>query len=529
MSSWRPCLSIRRFPHDRQAPLPDQSPITRPPASRPRRPPRRARVGHLVGLEPLGPHVFRELDYGLWRSSAHNPVRMLRLVSAERLEQAARDPIFLNRYDQAIKALDRARSGEGRLVDAAQRPRPDARHRLLLGRVRAAPVAADLRRRPRRAGRRPLQGSQRPRACRSSASASCIRRATSTRSVSADGWQEERYERLGWDDAPIELLRRRPGKPCVIAVPLGHRTVLVSVWHVKLGRTHLYLLDTDLEENAPVGSRAVGPPLRRRSGDPRPAGDHPGHRRRSRAAPSARSRGVAPERRPRRLRGAAAHPRVPRSGAVVRGRAGGGPPSTVFTTHTPVPAGHDAFPFHLVETHLAGCWGSSATRDGVPRARPPRQRPRHAVQHDGARPARELRQRRQPAARRGHPRDVGAVLAGKPVDEVPVSAITNGVHLPTWVSPTWHALRRSTSAPTGASARRSGGLGRDPRHPDDELWKARASCAGSCSRSCASAPASAGRTSASAPPRVVARHAARSGRADDRLRAPLRHLQARPS
>ena len=30
----------------------------------------------------------------------------------------------------------------------------------------------------------------------------------------------------------------------------------------------------------------------------------------------------------------------------------------MFTTHTPVPAGHDAFPFHLVETHLAGCWGS---------------------------------------------------------------------------------------------------------------------------------------------------------------------------
>src|SRR5262249_62036177 len=32
--------------------------------------------------------------------------------------------------------------------------------------------------------------------------------------------------------------------------------------------------------------------------------------------------------------------------------------TTVFTTHTPVPAGHDAFPFNLVETHLANCWGS---------------------------------------------------------------------------------------------------------------------------------------------------------------------------
>src|SRR5581483_2409146 len=32
--------------------------------------------------------------------------------------------------------------------------------------------------------------------------------------------------------------------------------------------------------------------------------------------------------------------------------------TTIFTTHTPVPAGHDAFPFHLVERHLAGCWGT---------------------------------------------------------------------------------------------------------------------------------------------------------------------------
>src|SRR5206468_7695251 len=41
------------------------------------------------------------------------------------------------------------------------------------------------------------------------------------------------------------------GKPCVTAVPLGERSVLVAVWHVLVGRVKLYLLDTDLEENAP--------------------------------------------------------------------------------------------------------------------------------------------------------------------------------------------------------------------------------------------------------------------------------------
>ncbi len=98
--------------------------------------------------------------------------------------------------------------------------------------------------------------------------------------VSVEGWQEESYERLNWADAPIEPAITPDGKPCITAVPLGDRTVLVAVWRVRLGRVKLYLLDTDLEENAPVGSRAVGAPLRRRSRNTHPAGDHPRHRRR---------------------------------------------------------------------------------------------------------------------------------------------------------------------------------------------------------------------------------------------------------
>src|SRR4026208_676329 len=40
--------------------------------------------------------------------------------------------------------------------------------------------------------------------------------------------------------------------------------------------------------------------------------------------------------------------------------------TTIFTTHTPVPAGHDAFPFHLVETYLANAWGTLGSyRDAV--------------------------------------------------------------------------------------------------------------------------------------------------------------------
>src|ERR687896_1042510 len=69
--------------------------------------------------------------------------------------------------------------------------------------------------------------------------------------ISAEGWQEETYEKLNWTDAPIEPAITPDGKPCITAVPLGNRTVLVAVWRVRVGRVKLYLLDTDLEENAP--------------------------------------------------------------------------------------------------------------------------------------------------------------------------------------------------------------------------------------------------------------------------------------
>src|SRR6185295_5743532 len=53
--------------------------------------------------------IFRRLDYGLWRATAHNPVRMLRVLPREKLEAAAESPDFLRLYDAAIAALDDTR------------------------------------------------------------------------------------------------------------------------------------------------------------------------------------------------------------------------------------------------------------------------------------------------------------------------------------------------------------------------------------------------------------------------------------
>src|SRR5260221_14596990 len=54
--------------------------------------------------------VFRRLDYPLWRSTVHNPVRMMWEIAPEKLDAAAADPAFVALYDKAVAALDAARA-----------------------------------------------------------------------------------------------------------------------------------------------------------------------------------------------------------------------------------------------------------------------------------------------------------------------------------------------------------------------------------------------------------------------------------
>ena len=110
--------------------------------------------------------------------------------------------------------------------------------------------------------------------------------------------------------------------------------------------------------------------------------------------------------------------------------------TTVFTTHTPVPAGHDAFPFFLVEKHLAGCWGTLG---------PNRDRFLALGAYDNGggtqfnmtalaiRSAGSVN-----AVSRLHGEVTRAMWAPMwpdvPADARPVASVTNGVHVPTWIS-----------------------------------------------------------------------------------------------
>jgi glycogen phosphorylase len=449
-------------------------------------PPRIARLHELAydlwwSWNPTAREVFRKLDYTLWRQTAHNPVLMLRRMSREALDRAASDPAFLGFYETGLEGLDAMRAaGVSGRTWWAERVSPDpsrvvayfsaefALHQSLpiyaggLGVLAGdhCKEASDLGVPLTGVGFMYPQGYFRQR-------------------ISPEGLQQEVYERLNWADAPIQPARTRDEKPCVVLVPLGTRAVLVQVWEVRLGRVRLLLLDTDLEQNAPwdreLSARLYGG----------------GHDTRLQqeivlglgGVLALRTLGLQPAvwhlneghaafvvlQRIRDLLAAAW--RWDEALAEVRR-------TTVFTTHTPVPAGHDAFPFHLVEQQLAGCWGSMGEdRDHFLSLG--QYDHGHGLQFNmtalAMRSAGAINAVSQ--LHRDVTREMFAPLwPDQPPDARPVGAITNGVHVPTWMSATLARVfdRHLTSAWREHYTEEH--FWRQVLDiPDEELWQARQS------------------------------------------------------
>lgn len=193
--------------------------------------------------------VFRDLDYPLWRFTDHNPVLLLHLVEAERLEHASGDPEFLRLYDQAIAALDLVRAGAGtwwsrQASTAGSRPIAclapafSLHQALPTDRDGSAILAGDFCKEASDLGV-PLVGV-----------GLMYARGYAHQRVSGDGWPQESYEYLDWSDAPIRPASCADGARCSFALPLADGDVQVDVWQVRAGRVTIYLLDTDVPANA---------------------------------------------------------------------------------------------------------------------------------------------------------------------------------------------------------------------------------------------------------------------------------------
>jgi starch phosphorylase len=419
--------------------------------------------------------VFRRLDYPLWRQTAHNPVLMLRLISQEMLNLAAADAKFLATYDAAVASLDAARKSSDTWWQT-QHPEatgPVAYFSAEFALHQSLPIYAG--------GLGVLAGDH----CKEASDLGIplvgvgfmYPQGYFHQIISSEGWQQESYERLNWTDAPIEPALTSDGQPCVIAVPLGNRSVLVSVWRVRLGRVKLYLLDTDLEENAPwdreLSARLYGGDRETRIQQEIVLGI--GGVRALKAIGAAPTvwhlnEGHAAFVVLQRIRDLIENGQSFEEALQEVRR------TTVFTTHTPVPAGHDAFPFQLVETHLAGAWGTLGTHRDAFLALGHYDNGGGALFNMTALALRAAQSVNAVSQLHGvvTRKMWGPIWPGVPEERRPVRAITNGVHVPTWLA--WEMMRLFDHylGPEWRERHDEEAIWEKIHDiPDDELWSAR--------------------------------------------------------
>src|SRR5262245_33303621 len=197
--------------------------------------------------------VFRRLDYRLWRQTSHNPVMMLRRISKEAIEHAMGDPAFLALYDAAVAAMDASRSAMSTGRTWWQQSIGSDPQQVIAYFCAEFAIHPSL---PIYAGGLGVLAGDH---CKEASDLGVplvgvgfmYPQGYFRQRVSPEGWQQEVYEQINWDNAPIAAARTLDDKPCVVLVPLASRSVLVKVWEVRVGRVRLLLLDTDLEQNAP--------------------------------------------------------------------------------------------------------------------------------------------------------------------------------------------------------------------------------------------------------------------------------------
>ena len=254
------------------------------------------------------------------------------------------------------------------------------------------------------------------------------------------GWQQEEYLRTDVDQLPMELAIGTKGEPVVVQIQTRGGSIRAKVWRVQVGRCTLLLLDSNVAGNAPEDVDTNLAPLRRRRTHPHSPGAAPRRRRLPRPEGHGHFPGVL------HLNEGhsgfavleAIRDRMQEEGMAFDTAAQEIPREVIFTTHTPVPAGHDRFHGDLIEEHLGPLreqLGISHERlMGFGRERPGDPNEPFCMTVLGL-----LLSRRANAVSSLHGEVSRAMwkglYPGKPEDAVPIGHITNGVHVPSWLAP----------------------------------------------------------------------------------------------
>jgi starch phosphorylase len=380
--------------------------------------------------------LFKAIDEGLWNRTRHNPIRLLQLVDRARLDELATDPVFCARYDRAMQWLSAERSDEHTWY---ARTFPELRGKTVayfcaeFGIHNSVPIYSG--------GLGVLAGDHLKTASDLGVPLVAVgilyRNGYFDQRIRVDGWQEDSDARIEFDGVPLVPLPGRHGARHLVTVNTFGRDIHIRVWKMQVGRVPVYLLDSDLEENHPDDRPLLsklysgGPAMRLRQEWLLGVG----------GVRALRALGIDPAAW-HANEGHAAFMMVERvrehcaAGLSYADAVKAVRNCSVFTTHTPVPAGHDHFSVDEVRQCANGYWqdmgidADAFLRIGY------HPESGSGVYHMTAASVRLSRRVNAVSRRHGIvTRDMSRSLwPNRPTEAIPVGHVTNGVHLATWMS-----------------------------------------------------------------------------------------------
>jgi len=423
--------------------------------------------------------LFRRIDSDLWKACGHNPIRLLGTVSQERLEALAENRGFVSELGRAAEKLRSYLQPARSEVAQSKNAKPlIAYFSAEFGIHESLPIyagglgilAADHLKSASDLGI-DLVG------------VGLLYQAYYRQYLNVDGWQQEVYIETDSYNMPMELVRQKDGQPLTIGVEYPGRLIQAQIWTVSVGRVKLYLLDPNIPANVPQ-DRAITGSLY--------DGDRETRIRQEimlgiGGMRALTAMGISPtvwhineghaafvilE----RIRQLCQTVGASFNEALEAVRASG-----VFTVHTPVKAASEEFPPEMMDKYFTDYLPAlGISRDeflGLGRVNPrddkesfkmPVLAIRLSAYRNGVSKLHGQVSRRMWA---------GLCWPDVPVDEVPITSITNGIHIKSWLSAEMDSLYERYLGPTWAEQSADESVWKNiDQIPDEEFWRVRQRC-----------------------------------------------------
>lgn len=305
---------------------------------------------------PPAQRLFQYIDPLLWDAVNHNPISFLRKMDRVRLNAAINNQLYLDQYDQTLKSFETYMAGENTWFKTTY---PKLTNKQIayfsfeFGLHESMPFYAG--------GLGILSGDHLKEASDLGMPLTALGFIYSqgyfVQHITEDGWQETRVKITDFNEVPIIALLDENRKPLTISVDLPGRTVFARIWEMQVGRVHLYLLDTDIEDNSPTDrqltARLYSSDLEVRISQEILLGvggaralSLLGYKPDVWHMNEGHSAFLALE----RIR------ELIKTGLTFEQAAEKVRTGDIFTTHTPVPAGNDMFPMWLIDKYFSQVW-----------------------------------------------------------------------------------------------------------------------------------------------------------------------------